>query len=74
MPFKSKAQQGHLYAHPEKIGGKKALAEWSADTDFSSLPEKVASGAADATTASKKKFSYAPKRTRASYTKAQRVA
>ena len=74
MPFKSKAQQGYLYAHPEKIGGKKALAEWSADTDFSSLPEKVASGAVDSTTASKKKFSYAPKRTRASYTKDQRVA
>lgn len=75
MPFKSKAQQGYLYAHPEKVGGKKALAEWSADTDFSSLPEKVASGAADATTEPrKKKFSYAPQRTRAGYTKEQRAA
>lgn len=39
MPFKSKAQQRFLYAHPEKIGGKKALKEWSAATDFKSLPE-----------------------------------
>lgn len=40
MPFKSKAQQRFLYAHPEKIGGKKALKEWSDATDFSHLPEK----------------------------------
>jgi hypothetical protein len=40
LPFKSKAQQRFLYAHPEKVGGKKALKEWSAATDFSSLPEK----------------------------------
>lgn len=41
MPFKSKAQQRFLYAHPEKIGGKKALKEWSTATDFSKLPEKA---------------------------------
>jgi hypothetical protein len=44
MPFQSKAQQGFLYAHPEKVGGKKKLAEWSAATDFKHLPEKKASG------------------------------
>ena len=46
MPFQSKAQQRFLYAHPEKVGGKAKLAEWSAATDFKSLPDK------------KKKFSY----------------
>jgi len=40
MPFASKAQQRFLYAHPEKVGGEKKLAEWSAATDFGSLPEK----------------------------------
>ena len=40
MPFKSKAQQRFLYAHPEKIGGKEKLKEWSNATDFSRLPEK----------------------------------
>jgi hypothetical protein len=40
MPFQSKAQQRYLYAHPEKVGGKAALKEWSAATDFSKLPEK----------------------------------
>jgi hypothetical protein len=40
MPFESKAQTRFLYAHPEKIGGKKALKEWSEATDFKSLPEK----------------------------------
>jgi hypothetical protein len=44
MPFQSKAQQGFLYAHPEKIGGKKKLAEWSAATDFKHLPKKKATG------------------------------
>ena len=39
MPFESKAQQRYLYAHPEKVGGKAKLAEWSAATDFSHLPE-----------------------------------
>lgn len=73
MPFKSKAQQGFAYANPEKFGGKKGLAEWSGDTDFDSLPEKVASGASDEN-APKKKFSYAPKSSRAGYTKAQRAA
>jgi len=50
MPFASKAQQRFLYAHPEKVGGKAKLAEWSADTDFKKLPEK------------KKKFSHASKK------------
>lgn len=49
MPFKSKAQQRFLYAHPEKVGGKKALKEWSDSTDFKSLPEK------------KKKFTFVKK-------------
>lgn len=49
MPFQSKAQQRFLYAHPEKVGGKAKLAEWSSDTNFKSLPEK------------KKKFAYVPK-------------
>lgn len=40
MPFESKAQQRFAYAHPDKFGGKEGLAEWSGDTDFSSLPEK----------------------------------
>lgn len=40
MPFKSKAQQRFLYAHPEKVGGKEKLKEWDQATDFSSLPEK----------------------------------
>lgn len=40
MPFESKAQQRFLYAHPEKVGGKEALKEWSNATDFSNLPEK----------------------------------
>lgn len=75
MPFKSKAQQGFAYANPDKFGGKKGLAEWSADTDFNSLPEKVESGAADSNApARKKKFSYAPQRVRTGYTKAQRAA
>lgn len=40
MPFASKAQQRFLYAHPEKVGGKDKLKEWSAATDFSKLPDK----------------------------------
>jgi len=40
MPFQSKAQQRFLYAHPEKVGGKAKLAEWSAATNFKKLPEK----------------------------------
>jgi len=46
MPFKSGAQQRFAYANPEKFGGKSGLAEWSAATDFKSLPEykKKASG------------------------------
>ena len=75
MPFRSKAQQGYLYAHPEKVGGKKKLEEWSSDTDFNSLPERVESGAAsDTNTPRKKKFSFAPQKTRAGYTKDQRNA
>lgn len=41
MPFKSKAQQGFLEAHPEKVGGKEKLKEWEQATDYSKLPEKV---------------------------------
>lgn len=40
MPFESKSQQRFAYAHPEKFGGKKKLAEWSAATDFNKIPEK----------------------------------
>jgi len=40
MPWKSKAQQQFGYAHPDKFGGKKKLAEWSAATDFKKLPDK----------------------------------
>lgn len=40
MPFQSKAQQRFLYAHPEKVGGKEKLKEWSSATDFKHLPEK----------------------------------
>jgi len=41
MPFKSKAQQGYLHAHPE-ILGKKALKEWDAASKGShDLPEHV---------------------------------
>ena len=44
MPFKSEAQQRFAYANPEKFGGKKGLAEWSAATDFSTLPKRKSSG------------------------------
>lgn len=40
MPFASKSQQRFLYAHPDKVGGKAKLKEWSAATDFKSLPDK----------------------------------
>lgn len=50
MPFQSKAQQRFLYAHPEKVGGKSKLAEWSSATDFKKLPEK------------KKQFSHSSKK------------
>ena len=40
MPFASKAQQRFLYSHPEKVGGKKKLEEWSSATNFKTLPEK----------------------------------
>jgi hypothetical protein len=39
-PFKSKAQRAFLYAHPEKIGGKKALKEWESKTP-KNIPRKV---------------------------------
>ena len=42
--FKSNAQS--RWAHTKKgtkaLGGKKAVKEWEADTDYSSLPEHVA--------------------------------
>ena len=40
MPFKSKAQQRFLHAHPEKVGGADKLKEWDSATDFSTLPER----------------------------------
>ncbi len=40
-PFASQQQQKFLYAHPEKVGGKKKLEEWSAATDFKHLPKKA---------------------------------
>ena len=44
MPFKSKAQQGYLHAHPE-ILGKKKLAEFDAATKGEhNLPEHVKNG------------------------------
>jgi hypothetical protein len=39
LPFESKAQQGFLEAHPEKVGGRAKLKEWERSTDFSHLPE-----------------------------------
>jgi hypothetical protein len=41
LPFKSKAQQGYLHAHPEVLG-KKALHEWDeASKGSHDLPEHV---------------------------------
>lgn len=40
MPFKSKAQQRFLEAHPEKVGGRAKLREWEQATNFNTLPEK----------------------------------
>lgn len=39
-PFASKQQQKYMYANPE-ILGKKGLREWSAKTNFNSLPKRV---------------------------------
>lgn len=45
MPFVSKAQQGFLHAHPEKLG-KEKLAEFDAATKgMHDLPEHVHKGA-----------------------------
>lgn len=77
MPFKSKKQNAwaHTASGTEALGGPAKVKEWESDTNYSSLPEKVESGAADEnSTPRKKKFSYAPQRTRAGYTKAQRAA
>jgi len=41
MPFKSKAQQGFLATHPEKIGGWDKFKEWASSTNFKNLPKKV---------------------------------
>ena len=38
MPFKSKAQQRFLEAHPEKLKGN--IGEWESATNFKSLPER----------------------------------
>ncbi len=44
MPFVSKAQQGFLHAHPEKLG-KAKLAEFDAATKgMHNLPEHVKNG------------------------------
>jgi hypothetical protein len=44
MPFESKAQQGYLHAHPEKLGAAK-LAEFDAATKgMHHLPEHVKDG------------------------------
>jgi len=40
MPFKSKAQQRFLEAHPDKVGGRGKLKEWEQATNFSNLPER----------------------------------
>lgn len=40
-PFRSQAQRGYLYSHPEKIGGKKALKEWESKTP-KNIPKKIA--------------------------------
>jgi hypothetical protein len=45
MPFASKAQEGFLHAHPEKLG-KKGLAEWDAATKGRKLPNYAQSHAA----------------------------
>lgn len=71
MPFRSKAQQGFLEANPEKVGGKKKLAEWEQSTDYSNLPESLAQ---ENKSPRKKKFSFAPQKTRAGYTQDQKVA
>jgi hypothetical protein len=39
MPFKSKAQERFLAAHPEKLGGWKAFEEWAHSTP-KNIPEK----------------------------------
>lgn len=65
MPFISKKQQKFAYANPEKFGGEAGLKEWSESTDQSSLPEAAKKA---------KKFSYAPQKTRAGYTKDQKAA
>lgn len=43
MPFKSKAQQAYMYLHADKLKRQGVdLKEWSAETDFKSLPKKAA--------------------------------
>jgi len=77
VPFRSKKQNawGHTPAGIEALGGPAKVKEWESDTNYSNLPEKVESGAADEnSTPKKKKFNFAPQRTRAGYSKAQRVA
>jgi hypothetical protein len=77
MPFRSKKQNAwaHTDAGTEALGGPAKVKEWESDTNYSSLPEKVASGAADENSAPKqKKFNYAPKKARAGYTQSQRAA
>ena len=66
MPFVSKKQEKFGYANPEKFGGAAGLAEWSAATDQSSLPDA-------APRKKKKNFSYAP-RVKTGFTKEQKAA
>ena len=41
MPFRSQAQAAFLEHHPEKIGGKAALAEWENATKGKKLPKRA---------------------------------
>lgn len=41
MPFKSRAQQGYMFANPGKIGGLKKVMEWAHATDYSKLPARA---------------------------------
>jgi len=60
VPFASKSQQRFLYAHPDKVGGASKLKEWSAATDFSSLPQKATKPKRQPGALLKKKKTYLP--------------
>lgn len=67
MPFRSKGQNawGHTPAGIKALGGPQKVKEWEGETEYDNLPVKAPR---------KKKFNYAPVRTRASYTADQRAA